>query len=199
MMADLLVMRAQQIERRDHNTEEALLQVQRHRDDNRERYNKHGQLREVLIEEGSLVLLHNTKRKTLYIDKLGFWWLGPYQVQRVYGNGAYLLEELDGTVFRSSVYRNQLKAFYLVIGEDRINEVVHSDPEETDMEELELPENKQLAGSEGFKEEVTLEEQQQSLVNNRDQDDSGQPVPDGMPFVVVILRHHLHGLEENME
>ena len=45
-----------------------------------------------------------------------------------------------------------------MIGEDGVSEVVHSDPEETDIEELELLENEQLAGSKGFEEEVILKE-----------------------------------------
>ena len=86
----------------------------------------------------------------------------------MYGNRVYLLEELDGTVFRSSIYENWLKAFYLVIGEDGVSKIVHSDPGETDIKELELLENEQLIESKGFGEEVTLEEWQWSPVNDRD-------------------------------
>ena len=33
----------------------------------------------------------------------------------VYSNGVYLLEELDGTVFETSIHRNWLKPFFLLL------------------------------------------------------------------------------------
>ena len=50
-----------------------------------------------------------------YLDKLGFCWLGPYCVWTVYNNGIYLLEELDETVFETSIYENWLKPFFLLL------------------------------------------------------------------------------------
>ena len=50
-----------------------------------------------------------------YSDKLGFCWLGPYCVWTVYSNGAYLLEELDETIFGTSVHGNWLKLFFSLL------------------------------------------------------------------------------------
>ena len=72
-----------QIEHQDYDTREAVLQVQYHREENQERYNDWNQLRDTPLEEGSLVLLHDTKQETSYTDKLVFWWLSPYQICEV--------------------------------------------------------------------------------------------------------------------
>ena len=69
-------------------------------------------MRDAPLEEGSLVLLHNMKWETSYTDKLVFWWLGPYQICEVRDNGSYLLEELDGVRFSTSVQGSCLKPFY---------------------------------------------------------------------------------------
>ena len=100
---DLLALHACQIEHWDCDTEEAVLQVQHHREENWERYNDWNQLRDTPLEEGSLVLLHNIKQETSYTDKLVFQWFSPFQICEVRDNGSYLLEELDGTRFSTSV------------------------------------------------------------------------------------------------
>ena len=61
-----------QIEHQDHDIEEAVLQVQHHREENWERYNDWNQLRDTPLEEGFLVLLYNTKWETSYTNKLVF-------------------------------------------------------------------------------------------------------------------------------
>ena len=115
MTADLLALQAQQIKKWDYDIKEALLQVQWHRDVNQDRFNNWEQLQKISIKEHSLVLLHNIKQETSYSDKLGFYWLGPYCVWIIYSNRVYLLEELDRTVFRISVYGNQLKSFFSLL------------------------------------------------------------------------------------
>ena len=101
-----------QIEHQDHDIEEAVLQVQHHREENWERYNDWNQLRDTPLEEGFLVLLYNTKWETSYTNKLVFWWLSPFQICEIRDNGSYLLKELDGTRFSTSVQGSCLKPFY---------------------------------------------------------------------------------------
>ena len=64
------------------------------------------------MEEGFLVLLYNTKWETSYTNKLVFWWLSPFQICEIRDNGSYLLKELDGTRFSTSVQGSCLKPFY---------------------------------------------------------------------------------------
>jgi hypothetical protein len=58
---DLLLMRARQIERRDRDTEEARLRIQRLREHNKELFDEKHQLRASPLDEGKLVLVHDSR------------------------------------------------------------------------------------------------------------------------------------------
>lgn len=111
--SDLLLLRARQIELRDRDVEEARLQVQRIREDGKERFDDKYRLRNERLSVGQMVLLHDTKIDTSYSAKLAYRWFGPYRICEVLEKGSYRLEELDGTPFRDAIYGNRLKPYYL--------------------------------------------------------------------------------------
>ena len=114
--ADLLAMRARQIERRDQDIEEARAHLQRMREQGKEQYERAKEITRKNPKKGDLVLLHDTKLKTSFAtrDKMKFRWLGPYRVRGVNEEkGTYWLEELDGTPFGQHFHGNRLKKFWL--------------------------------------------------------------------------------------
>jgi hypothetical protein len=109
--ADLLAMRARQIERRDADMAEAALRLRRLRERNKDLFDERHNLRQSDLDLGKLVLLHDTKLEPDYSAKLSFRWKGPYRINEVYPNGTYLLEELDGTFFKNKIHGNRLKSY----------------------------------------------------------------------------------------
>lgn len=65
-----------------------------------------------MLEEGDLVLVHNTPLSKSHSDKLGFRWLGPFPIREALGNGSYKVEELDGMAFRYPVHGNRINIYY---------------------------------------------------------------------------------------
>jgi len=110
--ADLLAMRARQIERRDRDMEEAALRLRRLRERNKELFDERHDTRDKQIEPGTLVLVHNTKLDTDRSAKLAFRWKGPYRVREAFPNGSYQLEELDGAAFRGRIHASRVKVYY---------------------------------------------------------------------------------------
>lgn len=110
---DLLAMRARQLPRRDEDLEEAVHHLQRMRQEGKERHDeKHGIQHEKLAM-GSIVLLHNTRRKKDMSQKLAFKWLGPYRIYHaVEGKGTYMLEELDGSRLAGTFAGDRLKKLH---------------------------------------------------------------------------------------
>ena len=96
--ADLLAMRARQLQRQDKDLEEATLHLQRICLEKKERHDlKHGICEEELAA-GSTVLLYDTRRKKDMSRKLAFKWLGLYRISdAVRDKGTYMLEEIDGS------------------------------------------------------------------------------------------------------
>ncbi len=77
--ADLLAIRARQLQHRDENLEEATLHLQCMRLEEKERHDlKHSILQEKLAI-GSTVLLYDTRREKDMSLKLSFKWLGSYR------------------------------------------------------------------------------------------------------------------------
>jgi hypothetical protein len=69
---------------------------------------------EVAISVGDLVLLFDSVRAVDMSSskKLRFRWLGPYRVHAAHQDkGTYVLEDLDGTVFKHTTAGNNLKPF----------------------------------------------------------------------------------------
>ena len=63
---------------------------------------------------GSIVLLHDTRRKKDMSRKLSFKWLGLYQIYNaIKGKGIYILEEFDGSQLASIFIGDRLKKFHL--------------------------------------------------------------------------------------
>lgn len=123
---DLIGLRARQILRRDEDVQEAIHRFSRMRDNNKSYHDGRKRLRTNPLEEGSLVLLHDTQRQDdrTSEQKLRYRWSGPYRIRSALGNGAYTLEELDGTAIfhkfssgaglrHSAVNGDRLKRFWL--------------------------------------------------------------------------------------
>jgi hypothetical protein len=131
--ADLLVLRAWQMDVRNASVDEAKSRQRRMRDEANERWehSRGAQIRHEPLTTGSLVLLHNTKVVKDFGSKLTFIWLGPYRVRQVKllqstdtPSGVYLLEELDGTPIAAPIRGDRLKKFVVPeAGDIEINRV----------------------------------------------------------------------------
>jgi Integrase zinc binding domain/RNase H-like domain found in reverse transcriptase/Reverse transcriptase (RNA-dependent DNA polymerase) len=112
---ELLTLRTLQLQRRDDDLEEMHLRMRRKREEGKEQFDQHHQIRKDEINAGDLVLLHNTQRKMDMTrqNKLAFRWLGPYRVKiAIQRKGTFVLEELDGTELGGTVAGNRLKKFH---------------------------------------------------------------------------------------
>jgi hypothetical protein len=112
--ADLIAVRARQLELRDKDLEEVMLHKRRRRMEGKEAFDSSRRIRATEIKVKDIVLRHDakkeldrsTKRKLLYK------WLGPYRVRTaVTEKGTYELEELDGTPVPGTHSGNRLKKF----------------------------------------------------------------------------------------
>lgn len=111
--SDLLAIRARQLQLRDQDLEEAVLHLQRMRLKAKERHDeKHGICDEELAI-GSIILLHDTRRKKDISRKLSFKWLGLYRIwNAVKDKEMYMLEELDGSQLADTFAGDRLKKFH---------------------------------------------------------------------------------------
>ncbi len=111
--ADLLAIRARQLQRRDKDLEEATLHFQRIRLEGKEQQDfKHG-IRNEKLAVGSIVLLHDTRREKDMSRKLSYKWLGPYRIcDMVKDKGIYMLEDLDGSRLAGTFAGDRLKKFH---------------------------------------------------------------------------------------
>jgi hypothetical protein len=113
---ELIGMRILQLQRRDNVIEDIGLRVQRQREQYKEYFDAHHQIRDknaINIED--LVLLHNTKRAEDIRTSINisFVWLGPYSVLTAdHQKGYFTLSELDRTPLKESVTGNRLKLYY---------------------------------------------------------------------------------------
>ena len=111
--ADLLAIRARQLQRRDDDFEEATLHLQRMRLEGKERHDEKYGIRHKELASGDTVLLHNTRREKDMSRKLAFKWLGPYRIcDLVKDKGTYMLEELDGSRLAGTFAADRLKKFH---------------------------------------------------------------------------------------
>ncbi len=73
---------------------------------------KHG-IRDEKLAIGSIVLLHDIKRKKDMSRKLSFKWLGPYRIcDAIKDRGTYIVEELDGSRLAGTFAVDRLKKFH---------------------------------------------------------------------------------------
>lgn len=111
--ADLLEMRARQLQRRDEDMEEATLLLQRMRMQGKDLFDNTHRIREEPLAVDDLVLLYDSQREANMSIKLAFKWLEPYRIAEVVPEkGTYLLKELNGTRLKGTIAGNWLKRFY---------------------------------------------------------------------------------------
>ena len=118
--AELIAMRARQINQRDQDISEAMLRLNRLREQNKEYLDAHKNLRTGPLQEKDMVLLHDTRLEDDLTskNKLRFRWTGPYRIKKDFGNGAYEIAELDGTIYRqmnpdsTAINGSRLKRFH---------------------------------------------------------------------------------------
>lgn len=113
--ADLIAMRARQIQRRDEDLEEAALYLQRSRLQGKDTFDESHKVRpEDDLSEGDMILLHDTKLDNQHSAKLSFRWTGPYRIaEAINEKGTYKLSELDGTLLAGTYAGNRLKKFHV--------------------------------------------------------------------------------------
>ena len=116
--AELLALRARQLERRPEDIEKAAEEQRKSREANREYFDKNrghrpeGENHE--LRGGVLVLLHNTKLDTSHPYKLSNRWSGPYRIADATKKGDrenYRLAELDGTMLEGYFSGDRVKRF----------------------------------------------------------------------------------------
>ena len=103
--AELLPLRARQLERRPEDLEKAAEALRKSRKANRDYFDKHrchlpeGENHELRCRD--LVLSHDTKLNMLHSHKLSNWWSRQYRIAAATKKGdweTYRLAELDGTM-----------------------------------------------------------------------------------------------------
>ena len=116
--AELLALRARQLERRPGDLLRAAEAQRRSRDANREYFDKHRRRRpdteNHTISLGDLVLLHDTKLDGQHSHKLSDRWAGPYKItdiSRKGDRGTFKLAEMDGTALEGVFAGDRLKRF----------------------------------------------------------------------------------------
>ncbi|RDL34483.1 uncharacterized protein BP5553_07611 [Venustampulla echinocandica] len=112
--ADLLALRARQIQLRDADLEEAAAMQKRMRAQGKEQFDRTRRIRITGIKRGDIVLLHDALQEKDMSSrvKLGYRWLGPFRVAKAFPDkGTYMLEELDGTMLKGTFAGRRLKAF----------------------------------------------------------------------------------------
>ena len=116
--AELLALRARQLERRLEDIERAAEVQQKSREANREYFHKHRRHRPEgenhKLRGGDLVLLHDAKLDTSHSHKLSNRWSGPYRIAdatKKGGRGTYRLAELNGTMLQGYFSGDRVKRF----------------------------------------------------------------------------------------
>ncbi|GJE97287.1 polyprotein [Phanerochaete sordida] len=100
---DLLALRLRQLEKRPEDLAKAAATLKKHRFQAKDQFERRYKTRLVRdsYPPGTLVLVRN-KAKEGGLEKHHDRYLGPYEVVRRTRNGAYILQELDGTVAREA-------------------------------------------------------------------------------------------------
>ena len=102
---ELLAARIRQLRKRPEDLERAATTLMRNRLRSKAQFEKryHTRLTRDWYEPGTLVLIRNTAVEKEMDRKAKPRYLGPYQVARRTRNGAYILQELDGTLLRQRI------------------------------------------------------------------------------------------------
>jgi hypothetical protein len=132
---DLLAVRAQQLQRRDKDMQEAVDYARRMREASKDPFDTTHQLHSRPFCVGDIVLLHDSKRETSYTNKLAFRWLGPYRIYEAFSDkGTFLLEELDGSPLASTIAGNRIKRFIPRQPTDREDTLSLATPRDLELE-----------------------------------------------------------------
>lgn len=102
---ELITLRIQQLYRKHANIDQAAEALAQTRLKSKEEFERK-YLRRMVVkdhEEGTLVLVRNSKIEKSLNRKTRPRYLGPYQVVRRTKGGSYILKELDGAVFRQGI------------------------------------------------------------------------------------------------
>ena len=112
--ADLLAMRARQLQCQDKDLEESTLHLQCMRLEGKEHHDEKYDVRHKELVADDVVLLHDTRREKDMFRKLAFQWLGLYQIYNsVKDKDKYMLEELDISRLAGTFAGDKLKKFHL--------------------------------------------------------------------------------------
>ena len=116
--ADLLALRARQLERRPEDLARAAESQRKSREANRDYFDKHRRRRPEnenhVISAGDLILLPDTRLDGSHSHKLSDRWIGPYKVTdatKKDDRGTYKLAELDGTELEGIFSGDRVKKF----------------------------------------------------------------------------------------
>ena len=116
--AELLALRARQLERRPEDIEKAAEAQRKNREANREYFDKYLRHRPEGVNHelcsGDLVLLHDTKLDMSHSHKLTNRWSVPYRIadaSKKGDRGTYRLAELDGTMLQGYFSGDRVKRF----------------------------------------------------------------------------------------
>ena len=113
--ADLLALRARQMQRRDKDMAEAVLHLERMRKEGKDAFDASHRTRTEDLKIGDRVLMHDTPRfmNRRTENKLAYRWTGPYLILEALPIlGTYVLGELDGTLLKGTYAGNRLKSFH---------------------------------------------------------------------------------------
>ena len=136
--AELLALRARQLQRRDEDLEETALFLRRMRESHKELFDDGHRIRLAPFAVDDLVSLYDTKLEKSYSYKLTFRWLGPFCIAEVNADkGTYVLKELDDSIMKGTVNGSRLKRFYSQAELDADNNEFAADAGSEDMDEVE--------------------------------------------------------------
>jgi len=93
-----------------HEREEALTNITKSQEKQKERFNSN--LKETVFEIGDKVLLKDSSKEKRWSGKLTDNWKGPYIIQKVIGRGAYLIRTQEGQVLNATQNVKNLKKYY---------------------------------------------------------------------------------------
>ena len=118
--AELLALRARQLERREEDLKTAAANQKKSREANKAYFDAHHHRRpdrpHTAIASGDYVILHDTRLEQSHSHKLADRWNGPYKVigvSKKSNRGTYKLAELDGTPLGGYHTGDRIKKFVL--------------------------------------------------------------------------------------
>jgi hypothetical protein len=112
--ADLIALRARQLEMRDADLAESLARKKRIREEGKEAFDNTHNIRREPLKKNDIVLRYDkviTDIDKSSQTKLQYRWLGPYRIHSANEVGSFKLEEMDGVVLSRSFTGSQLKLF----------------------------------------------------------------------------------------